>query len=170
MPIFLITGLPGTGKSTINNELKQRGFISFDADEDNLAHWFDADGNVIDKKDELRTHEFLNNHSRDIHADTVLEISHNNPYKAVFICGDPQNEDDLEKFFTKVFALNLEEGIRQQRIRERSNNSWGKLIHEREYDLTFKDKALARYAREKYVVLDATRSTEKIVDKIISLI
>jgi adenylate kinase family enzyme len=42
VPAFLITGNPGSGKTTLARELTRRGLIAVDADE--TAHWETTDG------------------------------------------------------------------------------------------------------------------------------
>lgn len=40
--------MPGSGKTTVRNELKSRGYEAYDGDEDGLAKWYnDATGVVI---------------------------------------------------------------------------------------------------------------------------
>ena len=75
MPLFLITGIPGTGKTTVNAELKARGYESYDGDQDKLAHWYNIEtGHEIETTSELRTAEFGQAHSRDIPRKTVEHL------------------------------------------------------------------------------------------------
>ncbi len=170
MPLFLVTGLPGTGKSTVCAELKTRGFESYDGDYDHLAHWYNNGTGQPEEHDQDRTPEFLRTHSRDIARETVDGLAANAQDKSVFLCGDPENEDELVDLFAKVFALILDEDTRQYRLATRTNNQWGKLPHEIEYDLATIPIAYDRYQRLAYITLDSAQSTEIIVDQIIELI
>lgn len=162
-----MTGLPGTGKSTVNAELKDRSYTSYDADEDKLAHWFDKDGHAVPRDQELRTENFINSHMRGIAAETVIEASRKHLGELAFICGDPQNEDELLPLFDGVFALVLDEPTRQSRLDGRTSNNWGKLPHERSYDLKFKAISEARYAQDAYQVIDANLPPAQIANEIL---
>lgn len=170
MSLFLITGLPGTGKSTVYAELKKRGYEAYDGDYDRLAKWYSiADGVPIDaRKSHDRTPEFLETHSRDISLDIIKGLATKAGNNPVFLCGDPENEDELVSLFDKVFALVLDEDVRQTRLATRTNNKWGKLPHEIAYDLTKKPIAYNRYERYGYVILDASQPIELVVDKILA--
>lgn len=168
MSLILITGLPGTGKSTVCAELKARSIEAYDGDEDELAHWFDANGKPVPKADEVRTPEFVAAHTRDIARQTIKDLVEQAKDKQIFLCGDPENEDELSPLFTKKFALVLDETIRQHRLDTRTNNDWGKLPHEREYDRAHIDKAYRRYQTPGYSTIDSNQPVANIVDLIIS--
>ncbi|HEX7633467.1 MAG TPA: AAA family ATPase [Candidatus Saccharimonadales bacterium] len=171
MPLFLVTGLPGTGKSTVCTELKKRGYEAYDGDYDHLAKWYDADGQPIDESRERdRSMAFLQTHSRDIAYEVVKQLAAGATSKAVFLCADPENEDELVSLFEKVFALLVNEDERQKRLTTRTNNNWGKLPHEIEYDLGVKPVALERYRKYSYVILDASQPTHLVVDQILAQI
>ncbi len=170
MSLFLITGLPGTGKSTVYAELKKRGYEAYDGDYDRLAKWYSiADGAPVDaSREHDRTPEFLETHSRDISLNVVTDLAARAESGSVFLCADPENEDELVPQFTKVFALVLDENVRQTRLVTRTNNKWGKLPHEVAYDLTKKPIAYDRYERYGYIILDASQPIEIIVDKVLA--
>lgn len=167
MSLYLITGLPGTGKTTVCAELKERGLEAYDADQDHLAHWYDANGDPVKEEDEERTVEFVNAHTRDIALQIVEGLATQATDKTVFVCGDPENEDELQPLFTGIFALVLDESVRQDRLDTRTNNPWGKLPHEREYDRAHIAIAQNRYKSVGYSVISATQSVERIVDIIV---
>src|SRR5689334_25414861 len=48
MPVFLVTGNPGSGKSALALELAGRGVLAIDPDNDpQLSYWEDAAGNPV---------------------------------------------------------------------------------------------------------------------------
>jgi dephospho-CoA kinase len=167
MSLILITGLPGTGKTTICHELKGRGFIAYDADEDGLAHWYNNHtGLEIKVADEARTPEFVSSHLRNIPLAEVKRLAEQAKDGHVYLSGDPENEDELRYLFEKVYAVTVDETIRQQRLAARTNNTWGKLPHERERDLIRKQESFENYRKYGYILVDGTLTASLIVDQL----
>ncbi len=168
MKLFLVTGLPGAGKSTVRRELQARGYEAYDGDEDGLAKWYGRDGLPVEASIEDCTPDFLRAHSRDIARETVEGLAARSGGEIVFICGDPENEAELNDLFSGVFALILDEDTRNQRLAARTNNDWGKLSHQREYSLAFAKKWEEMCRQFGYTTIDAAQTTEQIVDQIVA--
>jgi hypothetical protein len=168
MPLFSITGLSGTGKSTANAGLKARGYESYDGDEDYLAEWYNTDTGLLAKVDIAEcTPEFLLHHSRDISREIVKGLAAKAEGKPVFLCGAHENEGELQDLFAGTFGLVLDEELLKHRLAVRTNNDWGKLPHELAYSLAFKQKWYANCKRFNYITIDADQPTKRIVDQIL---
>ena len=168
MPLYSITGISGTGKSTVNAELKARGYESYDGDEDHLAEWYNIEtGQLVKVTIEECTPEFLLHHSRDISREIVEWLAARASGKKVFLCGAHENEGQLQDLFAATFGMVLDEGALTRRLATRSNNDWGKLPHELAYSLAFKEKWYENAQKFGYVMIDAAQPTESIVDTII---
>lgn len=57
MPLIYITGVSGTGKSTVWAELKNRGIEAYDVDEDGLARWQNNKTRYIHPKSSVKAHQ-----------------------------------------------------------------------------------------------------------------
>lgn len=167
MPLFLITGLPGSGKSTVCVELKARGYEAYDGDEDQLAEWFDRQGRVVKVEKKDIDPEFLKNHSRGIARKVIEDLALRAKSKLIFLCNDPENEEELIDLFEKVFALLIDEETMRYRLATRTNATWGKRPLEIEYSLAFREKWLPLIKKYKYITIDSTQPTQDIVDQIL---
>lgn len=115
MTAFLITGNPGSGKTTLAHELTRRGMAAVDPDENpDLSYWEDAAGQRVDgptKPDRawLRSHRWVWSRSA---MERVL-AGYRDP---VFVCGIARNQDALLDLFERVFLLRIDERTQEDRL------------------------------------------------------
>lgn len=102
---YLISGLPGTGKTSVCEELRSRGFNAIDADKtfssQTMHGWMWQDKELS---------EALNDPIKDI----------------LFICGSASNRDKYIHRFAKVFILYVDNDTLKTRLTNRTNNDFGK--------------------------------------------
>jgi dephospho-CoA kinase len=108
---ILITGMSGTGKSTVLLELARRGHRTVDTDSDEWSEWLEDDW--IWREDRIA--ELLTKHS-----DGVL-----------FVSGCKSNQGKFYKQFDAVVLLSASAGVILSRIATRDTNDYGKSPHER---------------------------------------
>ena len=125
MAKFLVTGYPGTGKSSVAHELRRRGHFAYDTESmrgymhvENVetgrhvplpspvpAGWFDTNSYVWDI---IRVSQLLLEHDD------------------VYLCALADNQEQLYAAFDKIFILLLDETLLRQRLESRSTTSYGK--------------------------------------------
>jgi dephospho-CoA kinase len=174
MSLFLITGAGGTGKSEICRELKKRGYVTYDVDEDGLARWQHNETRFIHPKSSIkldqRTVEFLSEHDWNVPRREVEELAHTAEGKVVFLCGSMGNEDELYDLFTGVFALFVDDEILKSRLTIRTNNDWGKQKHELEQTLIYHHDSFAKHKKRGDIVIDTNQPIKEVVDEILSMV
>jgi hypothetical protein len=127
MALYLINGLPGTGKTTVCHALRLLGVGAWDADEDDLACWRGADGvPVPDPPPHQRDAAFIASHTRDIPPEAVARLASTTTGEPGFLCGDPENATELYPFFAALFALDADDRTIIHRLVTREGNNWGK--------------------------------------------
>jgi dephospho-CoA kinase len=146
---YLISGLPGTGKTSVCIELQARGYRAIDADR-NFGHQVRADW----RWDETKIEGVIDDASDEI----------------LFICGSASNRDDYIPKFSKVFILYVDDQTLRHRLLSRTNNNFGKdpdvLTRQVERNQGVKEYSIKRGR----VVIDATQPVKKVVDDILAQI
>ena len=143
---YLISGLPGTGKTSVCKEFQLRGFHAIDADK---AFGFQTENGWTWRDEEL-------NGVLDDGASEVL-----------FICGSASNRDEYIHRFTKVFILYVDNETLKTRLTNRTNNNFGKdpAVLARQLKL---NEGVKEYSTKRgRVLIDATQPVNKVVDEIL---
>jgi hypothetical protein len=139
---FLVEGLSGAGKSSVYEELIQRGYKAVTTD---------------------RAWKYRNDLWDEQKALTELE----NPEPDVlFVCGSSRNRDRFLPYFAEVFNLRIDDDTMRRRLRERTNNDFGKQPEELELMLTL-NRSGARPAGA--IDIDATQPLRQVVDELLRL-
>ena len=173
MPLYHITGVSGTGKSTICNELKKRGYEAYDIDDGSYAKWVDkATGEVVEfpGEDSVDMHEWFKDYRWSIDEDAVADLHQRaetagNP---IYLCGSAVGDGEVRHYFSKIFALLIDAETLRHRLMHRTTNEFGKTSDELreviEWHGRFEEKQRALGS----VMIDATQSVGTIVHQIVT--
>lgn len=144
---YLISGLPGTGKTSVCLELKSRGYKAIDAD-----HAFGYQSGADWLWDEAKIERTID--------DSAEEM--------VFICGSASNRDKYISKFNKIFILYVDDQTLRHRLLTRTNNNFGKnpdaLVKQIAQNQGVREYSIKRGR----VVTDATQPLKKVTDEILS--
>lgn len=171
MPLIYITGISGSGKSSVCMELTKRGYTAYDTDEDGIAYFYHNETNqpVTERMShEERTPEWRSQHTWKALRETVEKLADQAKDKPVFLCGVTNNDaDELWDLFSQVFALTMDETTLKQRITERTNNDFGKNPHEFADLLRWQQTATEDYKKLGAILIDATQPIEDVANEIL---
>lgn len=168
-----ITGVSGTGKSAIAQELEKRGFSAFSIDEmDGLCNWVDRekkqiDNNYVPNLDWLNAHDWICDIEK---LKSILNVDKD----LIIVTGISTNQDDYLNFFDMILLLQCNENTFMQRMEHRhknpQGNNFGKYQVERDYAgaiyKDFENKLLKIGA----ISINAENPLEVVADEIISKI
>jgi len=120
---YLITGVPGAGKTTVGEILKKRGFRVIDIDaEHKLMRWLHKDTRKVGNHKVGMSKEWLRQHVwvwDDAKMDHLLKKDAGSP---VFVVGTASDIEKKLSLFDKVFLLR----VSMKKVRERLANRPGK--------------------------------------------
>jgi dephospho-CoA kinase len=116
MKRILITGMSGTGKSSVIEELNRRGYPARDLDSDEWCEWkTDVDGNP----------------ERLWREDKVQALLEKEFDKPLFVSGCESNQGKFYPQFDYVVLLSASLEVLLERVSKRTNNPYGKRDEER---------------------------------------
>jgi hypothetical protein len=153
---YLVEGLSGAGKSSVYEELIQRGYKAISTDRAWKRH---ADpgtnpGGRIHYDNSMWDHE-----------KAVSELENLEP-EVLFVCGSSRNRDRFLPYFTKVFNLRIDDDTMRRRLQERTNNDFGKQAEELELMLRL-NRSDEKPAGA--IDVDATQPLRQVVDDLLRL-
>ena len=117
-----ITGVSGTGKSSIARALVSRGINAIDMDE--LGHW----ENIVSKEkvgwEPASSDEWIKAHAWVFDLEKLKELL--SEHEDVVALGHASNQDEYLPLFDKTFVLNCNPQTIIDRINMRTDNDFGK--------------------------------------------
>ena len=173
MSLVFVTGISGSGKSTVRQELRSRGYEAWGTDEDKLSGWYDKQTGAsvaMPPREVWATPAWREQNDWHLDRQKIEAIADRIGRSTAFICGTAANEGEVWDLFSQVFYLLIDEATLRSRISERINNDFGKEPHELEAILGWLRDAEANYTRFGANIIDASRPLGEVVDEILALI
>ncbi len=122
MKRILITGMSGTGKSSVIEELKQRGFDAIDTDSDAWCEWKTVAS--VEQPQETEQDWVWR-------EDKITELLQQERYAPLFVCGCKSNQGQFYPLFNSVVLLSCPTPVLLDRVATRLTNDYGKSEVER---------------------------------------
>jgi gluconate kinase len=154
---YLVEGLSGTGKTSVYEELIQRGYAAVSTDRA-WKYFVDPNTGLPGGPAHYDNHRW-----EEQKAVSVLESPEPD---VLFVCGSSRNRDDFLPYFTRVFNLRIDDDTLRARLQERTNNTFGKQPWELELmlELNRSDEKPAGA-----IDIDATQPLDDVVDELLRL-
>lgn len=168
MSLIYITGVPGVGKTTIQQELTRIGFEAYDIDQPR----FGGPTNLVTGESvtlpalEDRTAEWFKHHEWRVSRPAVEELKTQAEGKVVYLCGTTTTEHLIWDLFDEVLYLQIDKEVLRERLASRNGNDFGKSEDEQRIILERFDEAREKLAGLKVVPIDATGNLADTIDLI----
>jgi shikimate kinase len=121
MKRILLTGMSGTGKSTVVRELAARGYRAVDVDNDEFSQWVEiknSTGAEITPVDGNRDWMWREDRIQDLLSTQEADV--------LFVSGCAENMPQFFPQFDLIILLSAPASVIVQRLRDRTTNHYGK--------------------------------------------
>jgi dephospho-CoA kinase len=172
MPLIYITGVSGSGKSTVQNAMQKLGYTAYDVDDHTISGVFDNSTGikVAMPPVEQRSPEWFAAHSWLIMPTAIEKLKAESKNRLIFLCGAARNDKDFWPLFDTVIYLDVNESTLRERIAERKDNDYGKSAHELQSILDWHKVASDRYKLLGTHIIDANQPLNSVVNKILTFV
>lgn len=161
---YLITGNAGSGKTSVSEELRQRGLAAYDADE-GFGHWIHkVSGDVRSSRPTENRGDYYWIWS----IEKVERLLRNPAPHPVFFCGLATNQALTYESFDRIVVLACDLAIIEHRLITRNNNPFGKRPGDIDLARSTYNSLLSEIPSAKTIRVNAERPIKEVVDKILA--
>ncbi len=176
MSLTYLTGISGTGKSSVLEQLSNRGFEAHGVDEEGYAVWVNKKTDQVESFEEndpnFNFHSWYQNHRWVLSKKRISELKQlsDRIQKPVILAGLADDEHDALSLFDNIIYLPLDKPTLKKRIMSRTDNSFGKKPEEMSAIMLWLTKNDAKYRSMSNHIIDASSPLESVVNEINSLL
>lgn len=165
MKRILLTGMSGTGKSTVISELAARGYRAVDADCDEFSQWVQVNGEADTLASPVEV-------GRDWvwREDRIQDLLSTEDTDVLFLSGCAENMPKFFPQFDSIVLLSAPADIIVERLRTRTRNQYGKHPDEIARVLNLVESVEPLLRRAARYEIDTSASLEKVVATLLRLV
>jgi adenylate kinase family enzyme len=170
MPAVHITGVSGSGKSSVAAALGACGHLAVDADTDHrLAMWVDADRKPVPEP--VKSDGWMDRYWWAWNPKRLDELIADAAPARLFVCGNAANENSLQTRFDHQILLVIDEQTMLSRLDDaHRDNDYGSSAEERAMLRDFREGYHERKLARGAIPVDATQPLDVVVAEILDVL
>ena len=166
MKRILLTGISGIGKSTVTSELAAHGYKAVDADGDEFSEWVAVSGDL----EEAAGSPVEADRDWVWREDRIRELLSIEDAEVLFVSGCAANMGKFLPQFDHVVLLSAPADVMVERLRTRTNNSYGKHPKEVARVLSLKESVEPLLRRVAGHEIDTSACLDDVVANVLQLV
>lgn len=167
MALIWVTGVPGTGKSTVALELARRALPAYDADVGFCVWRERRTGAAVSAPTSRRPLGWTEHHAWELDVRRVRRLGVRHTADVAYLCGSVENERDVWSLFDHVVCLVADEATLMDRLGRRACGGYGSSAEELALVLSWSVTAEQRYREYGATIIDAAQPIARVADAVI---
>jgi broad-specificity NMP kinase len=166
---YLITGVAGTGKSTLAKELRRRGWAAYDTEE-GFSYYIDKRTGERCAYPKIPSPEWYETHERVFDEKVLMNLMKKHAGEPLFISSITANQAKFYPQFDKLFLLTAPDDVITHRLGTRTNNYFGRHPLDLQRVIGRHQQFDEELIADGAVAIDSTQPIEVVADQIIAQI
>jgi dephospho-CoA kinase len=171
MSLIYITGPTASGKTTVGEALRAKGYEVHDTDDEGMRHWKNkATGQTVKPpvKTAIEDPQWHNNHFFALSKTPIHALRNEAKDKTIFVVGITANDLDYKDLFDKIIVLTVDEETQGKRIKSRTNHNYGKRPDQFEAAQKWRLIQIEKYRAAGAVEIDSSNPIDEVVNRILA--
>ena len=166
----LLTGMSGTGKSTLISALGARGYKAIDADSDEWSHWVPVDAEADPFASPADADSVWRHQDWVWREDRIQHLLATEDTDLLFVSGTASNQGTFHAQFNHIVLLSAPVSVLMERLSTRTNNRYGKHPDELARVLQHLQTVEPLLRRVASLEVDTSPPVDRVVERILELL
>lgn len=168
MPLVWVTGVSGSGKSSVFEILKEQGRIAVDSDREGFSQWVHRlTGEPAVNQPYPAPAGWLGDFGWKVRPEAVQSLAASLASGVGFLCGGFENDADVWPLFDRVVCLVVDETTLRERLASRTTNHFGKRPEELHAALRWRVVVEDQYRDRGAAIIDAAQSLDVVAAQVV---